>query len=88
MQLSPRHAQPVRAPPDFPPSAATKQFWLVTPPSAMTFENVGFSKGATIDGRTVKYLACADCDCGPLGWHDLATDEYLLGANRLRYRLP
>lgn len=38
--------------------------WSV--PSPLTFENIGFSR----DVGTNKYLSCADCDCGPLGWHD------------------
>lgn len=21
------------------------------------------------EGASIRYLACADCDCGPLGWH-------------------
>lgn len=49
----------------------------------MTFENVAFTKGVLAnikgqaekplsslpEGANVRYLACADCDCGPLGWH-------------------
>ena len=33
------------------------------------FDNLGFTN--TVD--TTKYLACADCDVGPLGYHDLNT---------------
>lgn len=29
------------------------------------FENVGFSKPV----GNVKYLVCADCEMGPIGWH-------------------
>ena len=33
------------------------------------FDNIGFTK--TKDpASTVKYLICAACDLGPLGWHD------------------
>lgn len=62
--------------------------WLVTSP--LTFENIGFTKGVLSnssqaiaslpEGASIRYLACADCDCGPLGWHveskgsDLARD--------------
>jgi hypothetical protein len=49
----------------------------------MAFENVGFTKGVLSNGKddsektisslpegaNIRYLACADCDCGPLGWH-------------------
>ncbi|XP_056293159.1 guanine nucleotide exchange factor MSS4 isoform X2 [Pseudoliparis swirei] len=32
-----------------------------------TFENVGFTK----DVGRIKYLICADCEIGPIGWHSL-----------------
>ncbi len=32
-----------------------------------TFENVGFTK----DVGRIKYLICADCEIGPIGWHCL-----------------
>lgn len=53
----------------------------------MTFENISFSKDAIVDGRKLKYLACADCDVGPIGWHDTSSGEYLLDVRRVRYRL-
>lgn len=51
----------------------------------MDFENVGFSK--TVD--TTKYLSCADCDLGPLGYHDTAKEpkEYVISIQRAKYRL-
>lgn len=39
--------------------------WLVD--DMYTFENVGFTK----DVGKVKYLICADCEIGPIGWHCL-----------------
>ncbi|XP_013988013.1 guanine nucleotide exchange factor MSS4 [Salmo salar] len=39
--------------------------WLVD--DMYTFENVGFTK----DVGRVKYLICADCEIGPIGWHCL-----------------
>lgn len=42
-----------------------KKHWMVS--DMFTFENVGFSM--TVD--SIKYLACADCECGPIGWHDI-----------------
>lgn len=39
--------------------------WLV--PDMFAFENVGFSMTV----GSIKYLACADCDRGPIGWHDI-----------------
>lgn len=58
-------------------SESQQECWLVTSP--LTFENIGFTKGVVSnstqviaslpEGASVRYLACADCDCGPLGWH-------------------
>ncbi|ELT87324.1 hypothetical protein CAPTEDRAFT_1918 [Capitella teleta] len=39
-------------------------YWLVH--DMYTFENVGFSNAV---GNT-KYLICADCEIGPIGWQD------------------
>ena len=38
--------------------------WVVD--DMFKFENIGFSK----DVGTIKYLICADCEVGPIGWHD------------------
>ncbi|XP_069012296.1 guanine nucleotide exchange factor MSS4 [Embiotoca jacksoni] len=39
--------------------------WVVD--DMYTFENVGF----TNDVGRIKYLICADCEIGPIGWHCL-----------------
>ncbi|KAL2091177.1 hypothetical protein ACEWY4_013440 [Coilia grayii] len=39
--------------------------WLVY--DMFDFENVGFTK----DVGKIKYLICADCEIGPIGWHCL-----------------
>lgn len=39
--------------------------WLVT--DIFDFENVGITK----DVGRIKYLICADCEIGPIGWHCL-----------------
>uniref|UniRef100_A0A3B5MKC0 Guanine nucleotide exchange factor MSS4 n=1 Tax=Xiphophorus couchianus TaxID=32473 RepID=A0A3B5MKC0_9TELE len=39
--------------------------WLVD--DMFSFENVGFTK----DVGKIKYLICADCEIGPIGWHCL-----------------
>lgn len=39
--------------------------WLVH--DMFEFENVGFTK----DVDRIKYLICADCEIGPIGWHSL-----------------
>lgn len=51
-----------------------------------SFENVGFSK--TLNETGVKYLCCADCELGPLGYHDTTnndTKEYLIAVDRVSY---
>lgn len=50
----------------------------------MDFENIGFSKTV----GTIKYLSCADCDLGPIGYHDTiqAPKEYVISIQRARYR--
>ena len=45
-------------------SPQLKQFWVVS--DMFDFDNVGFSH--TVEG--VKYLVCADCERGPIGYHD------------------
>ncbi|KAF9406579.1 hypothetical protein BGZ76_006310 [Entomortierella beljakovae] len=59
-------------------------FWRVT--DMMAFENIGFSKKLP-DGK--QFLSCADCDIGPLGYHDTTEPrtgkEYLIALNRVRY---
>ncbi|KAK4023818.1 Guanine nucleotide exchange factor MSS4 [Daphnia magna] len=37
--------------------------WMI--PDMFQFENVGFSKTV----GNFKYLVCADCEIGPIGWH-------------------
>lgn len=39
--------------------------WFVD--DMFSFENVGF----TNDVGRIKYLICADCEIGPIGWHCL-----------------
>ncbi|KAF9965902.1 hypothetical protein BGZ70_003856 [Mortierella alpina] len=65
-------------------SEELQSFWRVT--DMMAFENIGFSKMLP---SGIQFLSCADCDTGPLGYHDSkATQpnkEYLLAINRVRY---
>ncbi|KAK9462058.1 Mss4-like protein [Lipomyces oligophaga] len=58
-------------------------FWVLSDP--FEFENLGFSKSSD---SGIKYLACADCDRGPLGYHDSSSSEpeYLLSATKVLYR--
>ncbi|EMR11023.1 hypothetical protein PNEG_00622 [Pneumocystis murina B123] len=69
------------------PSNAMSTFWTVSSP--FIFENLGFSND--IEGN-IKFLICADCDRGPLGYHDPnvlnnGEKEYLLATDRVIYGL-
>ncbi|KAF9317900.1 hypothetical protein BG003_000212 [Podila horticola] len=59
-------------------------FWRVG--DMMAFENIGFSKMLP---NGIQFLSCADCDTGPLGYHESkapqANKEYLIALNRVRY---
>ena len=57
-------------------------FWRVS--DMMAFENIGFSKKLP---NGIQFLSCADCDTGPLGYHDSTgpNKEYLIALNRIRY---
>ncbi|CAL8084758.1 unnamed protein product [Calicophoron daubneyi] len=46
------------------PTDTLDQFWTVN--DMFTFENVGFTR----DVDSVRYLTCADCELGPIGYHD------------------
>lgn len=55
--------------------------WLVE--DMFHFENVGFTK--TVNGGE-KYLICADCEIGPIGWTDVRNNkEYYISAERVCY---
>ncbi|XP_012146816.1 RAB interacting factor STRAT isoform X2 [Megachile rotundata] len=54
-------------------------YWLVD--DIYTFENIGVSH--TVDN--VKYLACADCERGPVGWHDLSTKKSYIALSRVKH---
>jgi len=58
------HIAKAKADPDKSEYEELKQFWVVS--DMFDFDNVGFSH--TVEG--VKYLVCADCERGPIGYHD------------------
>lgn len=51
------------------PVQKVEYFW--TCKDMMVFENIGFTKQES----GFKYLICADCDLGPLGYHDPSQEE-------------
>ncbi|KAJ7678228.1 acyl-CoA N-acyltransferase [Mycena polygramma] len=71
--------------PSLPSVPATAQWWLVTP-SAMEFENIGFSRATDSLGERMKLLACAECDLGPVGWCKEGGTEFWLACSRVGYR--
>lgn len=56
------------------------QYWMVN--DKFTFENIGFSN--TVLGN--KYLTCADCEVGPLGWFDLSSEHSYISVSRVKYQ--
>ncbi|KAK0047912.1 guanine nucleotide exchange factor MSS4 [Biomphalaria pfeifferi] len=55
-------------------------FWHVS--DMLTFDNVGFSK--TVDN--IKYLMCADCEVGPIGWHSVHDKKsYYVAVDRVKH---
>ena len=46
------------------------------------FDNVGFSKNVD----EVKYLICADCEAGPIGYHDLKTQKSYVALSRITHQ--
>ncbi|KAJ7621169.1 acyl-CoA N-acyltransferase [Roridomyces roridus] len=61
--------------------------WLVTP-SPMEFENIGFSRPVQSPGEEkIKFLACAECDLGPLGHCKEGGTEFWLSCSRVGYRV-
>ncbi|XP_012532099.1 guanine nucleotide exchange factor MSS4 homolog [Monomorium pharaonis] len=60
-------------------SEMISDYWLIE--DMYTFENIGVSH--TVDN--VKYLACADCERGPVGWHDLSTKKSYIALCRVKH---
>jgi hypothetical protein len=63
--------------------------WWLVKPSPMEFENIGFSRAIPgSDGAAlIKYLSCAECDLGPLGWCvERGPTEFWVNAGRVGYR--
>ncbi len=61
----------------------------------MAFENVGYSRASEKplsagapgngEGKNVKWLVCAECDLGPIGWSFEGGNESWLDVGRVRY---
>ena len=56
------------------------RWWTVT--DMFAFENVGF----THSFRGTKFLACADCEIGPIGFVCAETGKFLVAVKRVRHQ--
>ncbi|KAM6311092.1 guanine nucleotide exchange factor MSS4 [Podargus strigoides] len=57
-----------------------REHWLVR--DMFSFENVGFTR----DVGNVKFLVCADCEAGPIGWHCLDDkDSFYVALERVTH---
>ncbi|XP_050305800.1 guanine nucleotide exchange factor MSS4 homolog [Anthonomus grandis grandis] len=65
-----------------PETENTSLFWAVTSP--FIFHNVGFSNTV---GNT-KYLTCADCEAGPIGYHDIPSQMSYVALTRVSHGEP
>ncbi|KAH8409551.1 hypothetical protein KR222_008399 [Zaprionus bogoriensis] len=54
-----------------------QHFWQID--DMMMFENIGISH--TVDG--LKFLVCADCERGPVGYHELSTKRCFVALKRV-----
>lgn len=54
-------------------------YWVVD--DMFTFENIGFSN--TVEN--CKYLICADCEMGPVGYHDIASKSCFVALKRVKH---
>lgn len=57
-----------------------KQFYRVD--DMFDFENLGFSNTV----GNIKYLICADCEIGPIGWHSLDTKKSYVALSRVKHQ--
>ncbi|KAG6449634.1 hypothetical protein O3G_MSEX006159 [Manduca sexta] len=58
-------------------SETIKEFYHVE--NMYTFENIGFTH--TVANH--KYLSCADCDAGPVGYYDMDTKHSYVAISRI-----
>lgn len=83
------------------PFAPTEGSYWVVRGGPMAFDNIGYSRAApeplhadtpgNKNGAQHKFLICAECDLGPLGWaYDApgGKGESYLAADRLKYSHP
>ncbi|XP_041376348.1 guanine nucleotide exchange factor MSS4-like [Gigantopelta aegis] len=58
-----------------------RDYWMVE--DMFTFDNVGFTNSV----GTIKYLICADCEIGPIGWHDSTNKKrFYIALDRVKHQ--
>ncbi|KAJ8962503.1 hypothetical protein NQ318_000893 [Aromia moschata] len=62
-----------------PETECVSLFWSVN--DMFTFQNVGFSNTVA----STKYLTCADCEAGPIGYHDIPSKMSYVALSRVRH---
>lgn len=58
-----------------------KQFFMVN--DIYDFDNIGVTK--PVENDTLKYLICADCEVGPLGWYCISTKKSYVALARVKF---
>lgn len=56
-----------------------KEYWIID--DMFHFENIGFSNTV----GNYKYLICADCEMGPVGYHDITTKTNYVALQRVKH---
>ena len=62
------------------PVEACTGFWLLT--DQFDFHNVGFSRPV---GGDVRFLTCADCEVGPIGYAPAEPGRFYVAHSRVKY---
>lgn len=61
------------------PEESVKEYFHVK--NMYTFENIGFTHAV----NDLKYLTCADCETGPLGYFEIGTTHSYLALSRVTH---
>lgn len=72
------------------PGKKVEYYWSVT--HMLDFENIGFTKPTAYkkDGEimtNIRYLTCAGCDIGPIGYEAFGGVKFYIAADRVRYKV-
>ncbi|KAH7637230.1 guanine nucleotide exchange factor mss4-like protein [Dermatophagoides farinae] len=61
-------------------------FWRLD--DVFKFENVTFTKETQTEQGKIKYLACCDCEYGPIGYQNLENQICYVAIDRVKYCQP